>query len=1197
MSGPLDDHPLFRTRFTGTTLVEASAGTGKTWTMAGLYARLVLEQKLEPRAILAVTYTKAATAELKSRIRALLASLAARLAPGARPVDDLLVESLAARVEDVPGARRAVAAALASFDEAMISTIHGFCQRALAEAAFESALPFEVELVTDESRLLAEIAEDFWRVRTETLPRPFAHHVAGKGLGPAWLIARAKVLLGAAAGEPIPPEPEAFDDAAFAAKYDAAANHWAIDRDAIVAELETVGWSASSVRAAVREVERWVQRGWPTTRCGEVTIAKQEYPALARFASSVIAAHLGGKAKPPTHAFFGVADDLLRMFAACDAAYPKRVQQLVLDFANVAREQLDRRKRETGQQAYDDLLTRLADALAGPGGAALAARLRERYRAALVDEFQDTDRVQYGIFDRIFAKGDLPLVMVGDPKQAIYSFRGADVFTYLAAAQDAAKLALDQNRRSVPPLVRAVNAVFDVPQPFAVDAIGFHPARPLEDDAAALTLPVPHVPVTLWWTQSDGKRLSKADFGPRVIDATADEIVRLLAAGRDGTATVRLKGKTHPLGGRDIAVLVRTNQEASDVRAALAARGVASVTFGQSSVLASDEAEMFGRVLAAVADPLHGGLLRAALATPLFGVDAARLVALREDVAGREAWIETFQRYHKLLHAAGPMRLWREIVREQGVVARLGGRIDGARALANYRHLAELLHREALERDLDPAALAEALARRRAVEAGVPDEALLRLESEEDLVRILTIHVSKGLEFPIVFCPFLWDGKLPGDGATTIAFHDPDDGRLRLDFGSAHLDAHRAIALAESMGEQLRLAYVALTRAALKLYLAHGTVNGAADSPLAWLFHRDDTGRPPAEAHARIKQRFGGPPQALAQDLANLADRSGGTIEIVPLPTAAANEKFAAPVTAAAPPARGGARIFARGGLAARRLTSFSAIVAGGAAEAPDHDAFARRVLDDGPDADDPAFRFPAGAREGSALHALFEALDFARAVPADIERAARRVLPQFGIAETWAGAAAHIVGHALDARLDGSGLSLRAIEGGRRRMELEFAYPVGVAGSRTLRDLVAEHRAAAGLPVDALAGFDPRVLPGFMKGFIDLVFEHGGRFYIADYKSNLLGRTLGAYTPERVAAAIADEFYDLQYLVYTVALDRLLAWRVPGYDYERHFGGVFYLFLRGMRADASPGAGVFAARPAAKLVRRLADALGGGRR
>jgi exodeoxyribonuclease V beta subunit len=1197
MSGALDDHPLFRTRLAGTTLVEASAGTGKTWTMAGLYARLVLEQALEPRAILAVTYTRAATAELKSRIRALLASVADRLAPGARPADDILVEALVARVDDLPAARRAVAAALASFDEAMINTIHGFCQRALAEAAFESALPFEVELVTDESRLLAEIAEDFWRVRTEALPRPFAQYVAARGMTPARLVAQAKVLLGAAAGEPIAPDPESFDDAAFAAAYDEASNLWRIDRDAIVEELETVGWSSSSVRAAVREVERWVQRGWPTTRCGSVTIAKQDYPALARFASSVIAAQLAGKARPPTHPFFRVADDLLRMFGECDAAYPKRVQQLVIDFARVAREQLDRRKRETGRQAYDDLLTRLADALAGPGGPALAERLRERYRAALVDEFQDTDRVQYGIFDRIFAKGALPLVMVGDPKQAIYAFRGADVFTYLAAARDADKLALDQNRRSVPPLVRAVNAVFDVPQPFAVDAIGFQPARPLEDDAAALTLPVRHSPVTLWWAQSDGKPLGKSDFGPRVIDATADEIVRLLAAGRDGSATVKLKGRTHPLGGRDIAVLVRTNREASDVRAALAARGVASVTFGQSSVLASDEAAAFGRVLAAVADPLNGGLVRGALATPLFGVDAARLIALREDVAAWEAWIETFQRYHKLLHAAGPMRLWREIVREQGVVARLGGRIDGARALANYRHLAELLHREALERDLDPAALAEALARRRAAEAGVSDEELLRLESEEDLVRILTIHVSKGLEFPIVFCPFLWDGKLSAERAATVAFHDPDDGRLRLDFGSAQMDAHRALALAETMGEQLRLAYVAFTRAALKLYVAHGTVNGVADSPLAWLFHREDTELPPAEAHARLRQRFGGTPHLLAADLANLARRSGDTIEIVPLPAVAANETFAAPAVVAPAAPAGGARVFSRGGLAARRLTSFSAIVAGGTAETPDHDAFARRALDEGPDADDPAFRFPAGAREGSALHALFEALDFPRAAPADVERAARRVLPQFGIAETWAGAAAHIVGHALDARLDESGLSLRTVEGARRRMELEFAYPVGVAVSRTLRELVAEHRAAAGLPVEGLAAFDPRVVPGFMKGFIDLVFEHGGRYYIADYKSNLLGRTLAAYTAPRVAAAVAEELYDLQYLVYTVALDRLLAWRLPGYDYERHFGGVFYLFLRGMRADARPGAGVFAARPAAALVRRLASVLDGGRR
>lgn len=1191
------DHPLFRARLEGTALVEASAGTGKTWTITGLYARLILERGLEPRDILAVTYTNAATAELRGRVRATLEALAAHLAGGGQSTDPL-VQALASTVPDRETASRRVAAAVASFDEAMICTIHSFCQRALAESAFESALPFETELVPDDRALVREIAEDYWRAVAPGFTRPFAHYLARGDWSPELLAARARPLLAAGDAEVIPPAVPSFDDAAFTSAYDRCSQRWIDSREAIVAELKAARvWQASWVDTAAGHLDIYFARRWPNFDLPNVKIDGEDRPALARFAAGPIGGAMRRTSSRPGHPFFSEVDDLLGFVDAAGTAYARRAQRLVLDFATEARARLAARKRETGQQAYDDLLERLSAALAGPGGAGLAAMLRGRYRAALVDEFQDTDSVQYGIFRRIFVAGGTPLVLVGDPKQAIYGFRGADVFAYLGAAGAAERLPLDTNRRSTPSLVQAINAVFGRAGAFAIDAIEFHPVRPLESHRDHLDIPgLPGPPLTFWWASPDaeskGTLLAKGELSSRVEKATADEIVRLLSAG----ATLTSNAERRALRGSDIAVLVSTHREADRMRRALTAVGVASVTYGQSSVFESPEAETFARLLAAVSDPLHDGHLRAALATPLVGLCGTRIVALHSDGPAWEGWVEQFQHYREVLVRSGPMRLWREVVRNHDVVARIGASEDGARALTNYRHIAELLHRESSGERLDPAVLARVLARRRMAESIEPDAELLRLETEASLVRVLTVHTSKGLEFPIVFCPFLWNSRLDTSPPVVVRFHDPASGnRLCLDLGSAALESHWAQARLEQLGESLRLAYVAMTRAAHRLYVVHSQVNGGRDSALAWLLNREGSGHAPQEAIAALQKRYAGPASALREDLLKLASANPDAIAVVDLPVPA-DGRLAPTGTDSAAPA--GARTLSDRRIEAARVFSFSGLVTAVAHEAPDHDATARRP-DAVPAGDpiepiDPVFRFPAGASAGSALHAVFERLDFPAASPESIGREAALVLPRFGIAATWADTAAAMVGNALAAPLDGSALRLADVRDDRKRVELQFTFPVVPSRQGELAAVVRSHREEAGLPVDSLVGLDLAVTRGFMKGFIDLVFEAGGRFHIVDYKSNLLGRSLAAYDRPAVDQAIADEYYDLQYLIYSVALDRYLRWRLPGADADQLRGDVFYLFVRGMRPGLGAH-GVHRVRPSAALVARLSDLLGAG--
>jgi exodeoxyribonuclease V beta subunit len=1281
---------VFRCELAGTQLVEASAGTGKTWNLCALVLRLLLERGLALPQILVVTFTNAATAELRERIRGRIAetldalrgrgpaAAAATGTGGDRFVPELLATLRAQGHEDATLARR-LDEALQCFDEAAIHTIHGLCQRALADNAFSAGVPLAQELLADDGELRLQAVQDFWRRHVaspsvdasagastgdpggetgrDALPPDLAAHLLKRGDSPeAWaeLLRRRLAQPTARALWPDAIDTPLDDGAALALAFAQAQALWAGEREAIVGRVLD---ALPRLNAGVYKAERVARaaESWNALLTGGDALAAADDKLLRLLCTATLQGKTKKNQAPPApHAFFDLADELLVQREARAQALALARLRLLRALLDEAPEALRQAKRSRRVLAFDDLLQQLHARLHGDGGARLAAALRARYPAALIDEFQDTDPLQFAIFQRIYDGTEAPLVLLGDPKQAIYSFRGADLHTYLTARRTArAEATLAENQRSSAPLIAALNALFGrQPRAFLQPGLSYHPVRrgakplpPLEDRSTGAE---PRAPLQLWRLPpgDDGRPFAKRAARHAAALATAGEIARLLAAAQRGE--LQLGGR--PVGAGDIAVLVRSHAQGSEMRRALAALGVGCVELSQASVFRSAEAEDLDRVLAAVLEPAREPLLRAALASELMGLDAAALDALDADEAGWLARLAAFadDRQAWLTRGiAAMLRRWR--VRER-VAERLLARPDGERRLTNLLHLADLLQQAAVDH-AGPEALHRWLQARRK-ESRADEGAQLRLESDRHLVQIVTIHRSKGLEYPFVFCPFLWDGRAGGGGGRQsdgLAWHD-DAGRQMLDFASALAGAPDAAAVKarmdqEAAAEQLRLAYVALTRAVHRCtvvvgrYRVGSSEKEAGRGPLAWLV----AGSEDAAA--------GWPTQPLDSSQvdtawSDFAAAHAGPVRLDPLPTAAATAlPRPAPDTdalaALAPPAR----------LPAPWWTaSYSALMASmgsgaGSGAGPDtradaateHTAADRdRGLADRADTADAAdtasafaqpalartlppddiLRFPRGPLAGECLHAVFEHADFAdpaswpAAIAAALQARPQPVSPAAELADLAdladpADPAAPARQPAMLQRLLADVLAtplpvpgaaaavepivLARVPAARRKTELEFTLPVARLAAADLTQALQ----SLGWPAP---GLDFGALRGFLRGFIDLVFEHGGRYFLLDWKSNHLGATPAHYAAATVAQAVHSHGYHLQALLYLLALHRWLRHRLPDYDAGRHLGGALVLFVRGVRpgwidADGCP-TGVWAARPAVAVIEALSARL-----
>ncbi|WP_116141554.1 exodeoxyribonuclease V subunit beta [Trinickia diaoshuihuensis] len=1242
----LEDEPapldVFRCELSGVNQIEASAGTGKTWNICALYVRLLLERDLNADQILVVTFTKAATAELQERIRGRLAELA-RAIDTADDGGDPFVAQLLATTLGNDGLDRGVAGkrvrrALSTFDQAAIHTIHAFCQRALQEAPFAAAMPFAFEMQADDASLRFELAAEFWRERVEPVAAAypaFAAWLVARGATPLELDAQlarrlkkplAQLRWGASGADAPVLVPGDEDDARL--RFDAACDLWREQRESIERLLENAqpalkqtSHKPEAVRAAVDAWSRYFAEGDP-------------YAAPAREALKLTATALAKATKvkmtPPEHPFFELADTLARAAEAAETAHRTRWLALLALWLDEAPRALAAMKRTRRVASFDDLLANLHGALVEHPW--LARALRERYPAALIDEFQDTDPLQFAIFERIFAGPGSdgragPLFLVGDPKQAIYSFRAADLHTYLAARHTAtARYTLAVNQRSTPPLVAACNRIFGAnPRAFVLDGLDYTSVRaadrarpPLIDEADPARAQRADGALRVWMLPSGESTLLKREAQRQSAEACAQEIVRLLRGAREGSVALG----DSALAPADIAVLVRTHKQGSLMKRVLAAWGVGSVELAQSSVFATLDAEQLERVLAAVDSPGDLRRLRAALAADWFGLDAqalARLAQLADAPAQAHAdeataWVERFARYRSLWLERGFATMWRTMMRELAIGERLIAGRDGERRFTDVGHLAELAQaRAAVHPGIAPTLRWLAAERAR----GGGEDAQLRLESDRDLVQIVTVHKSKGLEYAVVFCPFLGDGARMNAASTGLPdaseYHEDAQAGARavLHYGCEGLDAERAEAEAarDEAAERARLVYVALTRAVHRCYLVAGvylssrSTKEARRSVLNWLVAGD--GRP-------FDAWSDDPPDegALEAAWASLAD---GTITLAPLPAPARRIALAREASSAG---RFAARTPHRLLRETWRIASFSSLAAAGARHAsetiddeprPDHDALAAAqqeaqaaaaaVWPQVPAAaaaqalePDDILAFPRGAAAGECLHRMFELADFSDPAtwPAAIERALleRPVAADAETAARLPAMMARLIADVTAAEV-APGMTLAALDPERRLTEWPFLFVAPALDLAALRGLLVRH----GYPDVAL---EAGTLAGYVKGFIDMIVEHDGRFWVIDWKSNHLGVTPAEYGAAALDEAMAHHAYHLQALLYVLAVHRYLKARRPGYDYDSHIGGYSYLFVRGVRPswrDGALPAGVHARRPARELIEAL-DAL-----
>jgi exodeoxyribonuclease V beta subunit len=1080
----------------GTVVLEASAGTGKTYTIAALATRYVAEADIPLSQLMLVTFGRAATQELRERTRQRLASAARGLNDfaAARVSSDDVVRHLATGSdEQVAERRRRLTVALSDFDAATITTTHSFCQRMLDGLGIAGDREPAARIVETVDDVVTEVAADLYL-------RAYAGHAG-----------------------PLP-------------------------RLSPVAAVE-----------------------------------------VAREAVS----------------------DRQALLAPSDQPLDTEVGQRVA-LATAARVEVDRRKRVAGVRDFDDLLVLLRDALAHPEhGAESCARVRERYRVVLVDEFQDTDPVQWEVLRRAFA-GHTTLVLIGDPKQAIYAFRGAEVLSYL----DAVRLAdrhetLGINWRSDAALLRALEHLY------GGAALG-HPEIVVHPVAAATThahsrlhpgTPSGDAPLRVRWLDRTGSGpLGKTGFPvvgalrERIAADLADELVRLLTSG------ARLDGE--PVQPGDVAVLVRNRRQVEAVRQALDTAGVPSVVAGSTSVFETPAATEWLWFLHALEQPQRTGRVRLAALGSLVGRRAETL----DDRATTETSL-LLRELGRLFDEAGFAAGFERLAARTDLDSRLLSRIGGERRLTDLRHVAQLLNRAAVEESLGLTALIGWLTERIADPAtGSAADRSRRLESDAAAVHIVTVHTSKGLEFPVVHVPFGWDGA-KNPNPSSLLLHDPEGRRIR-DIGgklSPGYGLRKTQSELEEAGEELRLLYVALTRAQSQVVAWWAPSAGTSGAPL----HRLLFGRTPGVSEPALRQSVPADSRLGARfaDWASIAEVS---VERV---GPAQGLRWTPPTDN--PPTLDVAR-FHRSIDALWRRTSYSALTAaahdsvgvGSEPEQPltDDEPVEEPMLDvvaGGPPST--MNDLPSGPVFGTLVHEVFELVDTAAPVFEDelrrrCEEVVARRLSSIDPAEL---SAALLPVFRTPLGLAGApGLTLASIAPRDRLAELDFEMPLA-GGDRPgaeqvtltrIATLLRKHLSAddplAGYP-DLLDHVEAPPLRGFLSGSIDAVLRlPGPRYVVVDYKTNRLARgdlTALHYTREALAEEMLHAHYPLQALLYGVALHRYLSWRQPGYQPELHLGPIGYLFVRGMVGPQTPpGCGVFDWQPPTELIPALSELLAG---
>jgi exodeoxyribonuclease V beta subunit len=1169
----------------GVNLVEASAGTGKTYAIGMLMLRAVTELRLPIDSILVVTFTKAATEELRSRIRARLAEARDMLGGVDRPYDSTM-QQWEATVQDRQPARDRLQLALYDIDRAGIFTIHSFCQRMLQEQALESGELFDVELSANIEVIRRQVVEDYWRTTMYDLPPVPCSIMISSFPTPDSLYDSIREIVPAAGR--IEPVAGPVEDAVrrLAAGIAGLQEWWKDGAPALYHYFSATRDAAKFKQFLQENLNEWWRQ--LTSFCaGELLRLPQNLKLLSR--AGLLEELHGNKIRGKDKQLQFIADWPLpdRQVSECIQAGQDLVLAIRVNLAVTLRDELPRRMYRQGMMSFDDLIHRLSGALRDGRGTYLQAVLAARFQMALIDEFQDTDSAQWHIFSTLFGGGGHYLYLIGDPKQAIYKFRGADIYSYFEARQQADQhLTLGSNYRSMPLLVEEVNRLFGSrPQPFAFPEemmrySAVAPARTMEDgylerDGRPLAamiynrLPSTNAEGGAWTVEEIEDCLRKAIL--HEISSLLDPERPVFFVGKDRNGPIH-----RPLQPEDIAILVRSNKQAEAYLEILADAGIPAVVASKVSVFRTEECRELYMLLTALAAPGDTGRLKTALTISWFAMTGNDLQRLWRDETRLDEWIGRFQAYHQLWLAYGCLTMMNRLMTDEQVYLIMAGQKRAERRIANIHHLLELVQEAETGESFGCGQTLQWL-RTMMTEGKGLENMELRLESDKAAVRIVTMHGSKGLEYPVVFCPSLWQrsGRLRKE-KQQISCHDSEN-RLVIDLGSPEFGERKEQALAEELAEDLRLLYVAITRAVLRCSVywvdtSAGKGGGSFSSALGYLLF--PAGPVDRNGQDAVFAQLARNPavecyEILEEDLETQPFRHEARQEVV-----------------LAPLSQSGRTLHTDW-----QLTSYSALASlsehddGEAAENGRSDISAEdRIACPG---------LPAGANFGNVIHDFLEAHSFADiAAGEDLTATLRQLTNRYGVTAD-PGHLGNLLINIVNTPLmtagngatSGGNFCLADLSEANLVKEMPFTFHLTAMHTEEINALLARE--------ETVAPLSHRSMRGYLTGFVDLFCEYGGRYYILDYKTNFLGEHQADYGPENLLRSMASHNYGLQYWIYSLIVHRFLRNLRPDYRYEDHFGGVFYLFVRGMM-PARAGSGVFAARPDKVILDRLDACLGG---
>ena len=1198
---------LLNSPLEGTNLIEASAGTGKTFTLAGLFIRLLLEKKFKINEILTVTFTEAATRELRTRVRETLKQAILVFSGQISAPDDQssFLFELRNKSNSIQEDHTLLMKAFHGFDEVSIFTIHGFCKRMLYENAFESSVSFDIELVQNQTELLNEIIHDFWRLHFYDESFFFIEYVFNQKVTTDSLLKLLQNCIGKPYLDIVPNEisPEMnltqvehdyFD------MFVKAREVWEPKNIYILLfNHKGLNWS-SYPRKKLLEWVKDINKLMASEK-GHIIFPD----CIKKFCSSTLSESIRPGTEPPSHPFFDAIEKLYDQANHLKQKYHDKLIALKIKLIQESSPKLSRIKQTRNIQSFDDLLLNLDHGLLGEKGDKLAKAIRSKYKAALIDEFQDTDPVQYNIFQTLFRHPDSLFFMIGDPKQSIYSFRGADIFAYLMASKQSENTyTLLTNYRSGHSLVQAINALFSkAKQPFGFKDISFDPA--VADKTIYLSLNGEARPgLHIQFFQRGLDRIIYKNKGEKnIIKWLMESIYYLLSN------DFRLMPENKPVTPGDIAILVRKNSQAQEIKHALQKYQIPGILSHQESIFQSHEISEIYLVISAIVSYEKETRIKAALTTDMMGYTCDDLIQLQADENQWEECILSFRMYHRMWLQNNFIRMFMFFLQKQKVRPRILSFPDGERRLTNIMQCAELLYQETLNKNLTMNDLLNWINRKRFDSKEISEE--LRLETDENAVQIATLHKSKGLQYPIVFCPFLWESSTLRENIN-YTYHNPDlDNKQMFVIDDKHGESTKQFAENELLAENLRLLYVGLTRAQYLCYLVWGQFNYAASSPIAWVLHQPPMWNETSMVNSLSAHVSRLSDNQMIRDIQDIIDRSQGNISLKQsvIDPYAGND---APYNYKPIELYQFSSISLKEGLTyvsflshinrEWRISSFSSLTSEHdhrMSDHPDHDELApvktltyeSQIMIEEDEEEDLSlfkhvFSFPKGARAGTFFHDIFEHLDFTLTQPSQRIPLIKEKLDMYGYSNDWIPAINTMIQHTLTMPLikNTPHLSLSSIAMSDRLNELSFYFPIQSLTPKTLLSCFKTSDRYADY-CDQLYKLSFRTLKGMMKGFIDCVIKMNGQYYIIDWKSNWLGNSYHEYHWSNLSKVMTHEYYFLQYTIYTLAVHKYLSIRIPDYDYTKDFGGILYLFIRGIHAEKGPEYGIFQDRLDEQLV------------